>query len=175
MGAHVTVIDQNLNALQALWDRNPCIVTMMSTKRNIERATAFADVVVGAVLVPGQRAPILVTRDMVRGMKPRSVIVDVSIDEGGCVETSRPTNHEHPVYIEEGILHYCVPNMPGAVARTATYAFVNAAMPYIEKIANLGVENAIETDPAISKAISTHNGELVHLSLLPKGGDDGLD
>ncbi len=175
MGAHVTVIDQNINALQALWDRHPCIVTMMSTRRNIERATAFADVVVGAVLVPGQRAPILVTRDMVRGMKPRSVIVDVSIDEGGCVETSRPTNHEHPVYIEEGMLHYAVPNMPGAVARTATYAFVNAAMPYIEKIANLGVENAINADPAISRAINTHNGELFHLSLLPKGGDDGLD
>ena len=91
MGAHVTVIDQNLTALQALWDRYPCIVTMISTKRNIERATAFADVVVGAVLVPGQRAPIVVTRDMVRAMKPRSVIMDVSIDEGGCVETSRPT------------------------------------------------------------------------------------
>jgi len=175
MGAHVTVIDQNISALQALWDRNPCIVTMTSTKRNIERAAGFADVLVGAVLVPGQRAPILVTREMVRGMKPRSVILDVSIDEGGCVETSRPTTHEHPVYIEEGMLHYCVPNMPGAVARTATYAFVNAAMPYIEKIANLGVENAIDADPAISMAVNTHNGELVHLSLLPEGGDDGLD
>jgi alanine dehydrogenase len=175
MGAHVTVIDQNINALQALWDRHPCIVTMTSTKRNIERATGFADVVVGAVLVPGQRAPIVVTREMVRHMKPRSVIIDVSIDEGGCVETSRPTTHEHPVYIEEGMLHYCVPNMPGAVARTATYAFINAAIPFIEKIANLGVEEAIQTDPAIAMAINTHNGQLVHLSLLPKGGDDGLD
>jgi alanine dehydrogenase len=175
MGAHVTVIDQNISALQALWDRHPCIVTMTSTKRNIERASAFADVVVGAVLVPGQRAPVLVTREMVRAMKPRSVIIDVSIDEGGCVEPSRPTNHEHPVYIEEGMLHYCVPNMPGAVARTATYAFVNAAMPYIEKLANLGIENAIDADPALSRAVNTHQGELVHLTLLPEGGDDGLD
>ncbi|MGE5461974.1 MAG: alanine dehydrogenase [Syntrophothermus sp.] len=175
MGAHVTVIDQNINALKTLLDRYPCIVTMTSTRRNIERATAFADVVVGAVLVPGQRAPILVTREMVRAMKPRSVIMDVSIDEGGCVETSRPTTHEHPVYIEEGVLHYAVPNMPGAVARTATYAFVNAAMPYIEKIANLGVERAIQEDPAIATAVNTHNGERKHLSLFSKGGDDGLD
>jgi alanine dehydrogenase len=175
MGAHVTVIDHNIVTLQSLWDRFPGIVTMTSTKRNIERATAFADVLVGAVLTPGQRAPILVTREMVQAMKPRSVIMDVSIDQGGCVETSRPTTHEHPIFIEEGMLHYCVPNMPGAVARTATYAFVNAAMPYIEKIANLGVEEAIRADPAISKAVNTHNGELVHLSRLSEGGDDGLD
>jgi alanine dehydrogenase len=175
MGAHVSVIDHNLAALQSLWDRYPCIVTMSSTKRNMERATAFADVVVGAVLAPGQRAPILVTREMVRAMKPRSVIMDVSIDQGGCVETSRPTTHEHPVFVEEGILHYCVPNMPGAVARTATYAFVNSAMPYIEKLANLGVPGAIAADPAIEKAVNTHNGELVHLTALTEGGLDGLE
>jgi alanine dehydrogenase len=175
MGAHVTVIDQNLTALQHLWDRHSCIVTMISTKRNIERATAFADVLVGAVLVPGQRAPILVTREMVRSMKPRSVIMDISIDQGGCVETSRPTNHEHPVFVEEGILHYCVPNMPGAVARTATHAFVNAAMPYILEIANLGPSEAINRNHAIEKAVNTHNGELVHLTLLSRGGRNGLE
>jgi alanine dehydrogenase len=175
MGAHVTVIDHNLAALQALWDRFPGIVTMISTKRNIERAAAFADVVVGAVLTPGQRAPIVVTREMVRAMKPRSVIMDLSIDQGGCIETSRPTNHEHPIYIEEGMLHYCVPNMPGAVARTATHAFVNAAMPYILEIANLGAEEAIKQNPALEKAVNTHNGELVHLTLLSQGGRDGLE
>jgi alanine dehydrogenase len=175
MGAHVTVIDQNMGALQGLWDRFPGIVTMLSTRRNIERATGFADVLVGAVLLPGQRAPVLVTREMVRAMKPRSVIMDISIDQGGCIETSRPTTHDHPVYIEEGMLHYCVPNMPGAVARTATYAFVNAAMPYIEKIANMGVAEAIRGDSAIEKAINTRDGELVHLTLLPGGGDDGLE
>jgi alanine dehydrogenase len=175
MGAHVTVIDHNIATLQNLWDRFPGIVTMISTKRNIERATAFADVVVGAVLTPGQRAPIMVTREMVRAMKPRSVIMDISIDQGGCIETSRPTTHDHPVFIEEGMLHYCVPNMPGAVARTATYAFVNTAMPYIEKIASLGVEGAIAADPSIEKAINTHNGELVHLTVLSDGGLDGLE
>jgi alanine dehydrogenase len=175
MGAHVTVIDQNLIALQSLWDRFPGIVTMISTKRNIERATAFADVVVGAVLEPGQRAPILITREMLRGMKPRSVVMDISIDQGGCIETSRPTTHEHPVYMEEGILHYCVPNMPGAVARTATHAFVNAAMPYILEIAKLGAAEAIEQNPAIEKAVNTHDGQLVHLTLLSEGDQDGLD
>ena len=138
-------------------------------------ATSFADVVVGAVLTPGQRAPILVTREMVRRMKPRSVIMDISIDQGGCIETSRPTTHDHPVYMEEGILHYCVPNMPGAVARTATHAFVNAAMSYIEKLAGLGVSGAIEAEPALEKAINTRNGELVHLTLLSRGGSNGLD
>jgi len=148
---------------------------MISTKRNLERATAFADVVVGAVLTPGQRAPIMVTREMVRAMKPRSVIMDISIDQGGCIETSRPTTHDHPVFVEEGMLHYCVPNMPGAVARTATYAFVNTAMPYIEKIASLGVVRAIAEDPSIEKAINTHNGELVHLTVFSDGGLDGLE
>ncbi|MDQ2693233.1 MAG: alanine dehydrogenase [Chloroflexota bacterium] len=175
MGAHVTVIDQNLAALQSLWDRFPGIVTMISTRRNLERATAFADVVVGAVLTPGQRAPVLIPREMVRAMKPRSVIMDISIDQGGCVETSRPTTHEHPVFIEEGMLHYCVPNMPAAVARTATHAFVNAAMPYILELASTGADEAIKGNAAIEKAVNTHNGELVHLTLLSRGGTDGLE
>lgn len=175
MGAHVTVIDQHLTALQSLWDRFPGIVTMLSTRRNIERATAFADVVVGGVLTPGERAPILVTREMVRAMKPRSVIMDVSIDMGGCIETSRPTTHEHPIYIEEGILHYCVPNMPSAVARTATHAFVNAAMAYILELASLGSVDAIARNPAIEKAVNTHEGKLVHLTLLSNGDHDGLE
>jgi alanine dehydrogenase len=165
MGAHVTVVDHNLGALQRLWDRYPCIVSLHSTKRNIERSVAYADVVVGAVLVPGQRAPILVTREMVQAMKPRSVIMDVSIDQGGCIETSRPTTHEHPVYIEEGILHYCVPNIPGAVARTATHAFVNSAMPFIKEIAENGLE-AVLNNPSIEAAVNTYNGESRHLPRL---------
>ena len=146
-------------------------------RANIERATAYADVVVGAVLVSGQRAPILVTREMVRAMKPRSVIMDVSIDEGGCVETSRPTTHEHPAYMEEGILHYCVPNMPGVVARTATHAFVNAAMPYILEIAELGIEEAMKQNPAIESATNTHAGKQRHMSLLSnrREVEDGLE
>jgi alanine dehydrogenase len=177
MGAHVTLIDHNLAVLQRIADRFPRIVTMISTKRNIERATAYADVVVGAVLAPGQRAPILITREMVRAMKPRSVIMDVSIDEGGCVETSRPTSHEHPVYIEEGILHYCVPNMPGVVARTATHAFVNSAMPYIMEVADHGIEQAMEENPAIEIAVNTHAGREHHVTRLAYGteAEDGLE
>jgi alanine dehydrogenase len=171
MGAHVTVIDHTLGALQRVWDRFPSIATKMSTKRNIERSVIYADVVIGAVLTPGQRAPILVTREMVRSMKPRSVIMDVSIDEGGCVETSRPTTHEHPVYVEEGILHYCVPNIPGAVARTATHAFVNSAMPYITEIAALGTD-AFLSNPSIEPAINTHNGRLLNLARLNAAQED---
>jgi len=162
MGAHVTVIDNNLAAIQRIWDRFPNIVTKMSTRRNIERSVLYADVVIGAVLVSGQRTPILVTREMVRSMKPRSVIIDVSIDEGGCVETSRPTTHEHPIFIEEGILHYCVPNMPGAVARTAMHAFVNSAMPYIIEIAALGTESLL-SNPSLEPAVNTHEGRLLNL------------
>lgn len=166
LGAHVTVLDVNITSLQRISDRFPGIVTMMSTRRNIEKATAYADVLIGAVLVPGERTPILVTRDMVRAMKPRSVIIDVSIDQGGCIETGRPTSHDHPTFLEEGILHYCVPNMPGVVARTATHAFVNTAMPYLMKMADLGVEKAIALDPALEKGINTHDGKLVHLTRL---------
>jgi alanine dehydrogenase len=174
LGAHVTVIGKEINELQKMLDLFPGIATMISTPRNIERAARYADVLVGAVLVSGQRAPILVTREMVRAMKPRSLIIDVSIDQGGCVETSRPTTHELTTYVEEGVIHYCVPNMPGVVARTATHAFVNAAMPYILEIANRGVEAAIAADASLEMGVNTHAGELVHLTLLEEG-NHGLE
>jgi len=148
---------------------------MISTKRNIERATSYADVVVGAVLLSGERTPLLITREMMRAMKPRSVFIDVSIDQGGCAETSRPTMHDNPTYVEEGVIHYCVPNMPGVVARTATHAFVNAAMPYLVEIVNQGVGGAIANNPALEKAVNTHDGKLVHLALLSTGVYDGLE
>lgn len=174
LGAHVTVVGIDLAGLQRLHDRFDGIVTMISSARNIEKATAYADVVVGAVLVTGQRAPILVSREMVRAMKPRSVILDLSIDLGGCFETSRPTTHELPVYVDEGVTHYCVPNMPSVVARTATHAFVNAAMPYINNIANQGVVAAASADPSLEKAINTHDGKFVHLTLFDEVAN-GLD
>jgi alanine dehydrogenase len=162
-GAHVTVIDKNIAALESIHERFPGVVTMVSTKRNIERATAYADVVIGAVLVSGQRAPIVITRDMVRAMKPRSVIIDISIDEGGCVETSRPTTHEFPTFVEEGVIHYCVPNIPGVVGRTASHVFMNAAIPYILEITNKGIEAAMKEYPAIETAVNTHNGKMINL------------
>lgn len=162
-GAQVTVIDKSLSVLEKVAERFPRAVTMISTKRNIERVTAFADVVIGAVLVSGQRAPVVVSREMVRAMKPRSIIIDVSIDQGGCVETSRPTTHEHPTFVEEGMVHYCVPNIPGVVARTASHVFLNAALPYILEVANKGIEEAIKGNLSIESAVNTHNGKLVNL------------
>lgn len=163
VGAHVTVLDKSLEPLQRIHERFPSVVTMISTRRNIERATAYADVVIGAVLVPGERSPIVLTRENFRAMKPRSLFIDLSIDQGGCAETSRPTTHDQPTYVEEGIIHFCVPNVPSLVARTATHAFVNAAMPYIRDLAQLGVEDAMRQFPAIEAAVNTHQGELRHM------------
>lgn len=172
MGAHVTVLDKNVNALQLVCERLPQAVTMVATRRNIDRTCAYADVVVGAVLVPGERAPIVLTRETLTKMKPRSLVMDLSIDLGGCFETSRPTAHDNPTYIEEGIIHYCVPNVPAVVARTATHAFVNAAIPFISEVANLGVEYAIAHNPAIALALNTYQGELRHLQLWAADEED---
>jgi alanine dehydrogenase len=162
-GAQVTVIDKSLGVLERINERFPNAVTMISTRRNLERVTAYADVVIGAVLVSGQRAPVIVSREMVRAMKPRSIIIDVSIDQGGCVETSRPTTHEHPTFVDEGMVHYCVPNIPGVVARTASHVFLNAALPYILEVANNGITEVMKLNPSIEMAINTHDGELRNL------------
>jgi len=168
LGAHVSILDRDINALQRISQCTPSVVTMLSTPRNVERACEYADVLVGAVLVPGERAPVLVNRATVQKMRPRSVIIDISIDEGGCVETSRPTTHDHPSYVEENVVHYCVPNMPGVVARTATHGFVNSAISYILQIADLGIEGAMKKNPAIETAVNTYKGEIHHLSRLTK-------
>ena len=159
LGAHVTVLDNDIDALQRIADDLCGVVTMISNPYNIKRVTAYADVVIGAILVSGERSPILVSREMVHAMKPRSVILDVSIDQGGCFETSRPTTHDNPVYIEEEVTHYCVPNLSGVVARTATHAFVNAAMLYILELAKYGVQGAIENIPALKVATITHQSK----------------
>jgi len=119
------------------------------------------------VLVPGERPPIVVTREMVQTMKSRSIIMDISIDEGGCIETSRPTTHEKSTFIEEGVVHYCVPNIPSVVARTSTYAFVNAAFPYIMEIATKGIDTALVDNPAIERSIAVLHGEGLHLPRIP--------
>lgn len=175
LGAHVIVLDRDLAPLQSLSDRFPGIPTMLATKRNIERVASFADVLVGAVLVTGERTPALVTRETVRSMKPRSVIIDIDIDGGGCVETARPTIHDNPAYVEEGVIHYCVPNITGVVGRTATHAFVNSAMPFIMEVVQKGVERAIGENPAIESAVNTRAGNMHHLSRLTvaKEAEDG--
>lgn len=165
-GAHVTVLDTDINALQRIVERYPHVVTMISNAPTIERVCSYADVVVAAILIPGERPPIIIDRELVRSMKPRTVIMDLSIDEGGCIETSRPTTHEYPTFVDEGCIHYCVPNIPALVARTSTHAYLNAAFPFIQEIANKGIIQAMQDNPAIEHGVATHQGDIRHISRL---------
>lgn len=159
LGADVLILDVNLDRLRYLEDLfEGHVHTLTSTRHNAAHAVAEADLLIGAVLVPGARAPVLATRDMVATMRPGSVIVDVAIDQGGCVETSRVTSHSEPVFVEEGVTHYCVPNMPGAVSRTSTFALTNATLPYVLAIANKGLRRALDEDPALAKGLNIHRG-----------------
>jgi len=164
MGAHLTILDSSLDALDNIYKLLPGVATMISNAYNIGRVIHYADLVLATVLVPGERTPLLISREMLRQMKPRAVIIDMDIDEGGCVETARPTTIEEPTYIEEDVIHYCVPNMPSLVARTSTYAFVNAAMPFIQEMVLKGVNRAIDENPAIEKGVGTYQGEIRHIS-----------
>lgn len=161
LGAQVTILGRNLRRLTELDDMfRGRVTTLASNQHNIEAAIAQADLVVGAVLVPGKRAPKLISRAMLSLMRPGAVIVDVAIDQGGCVETSRPTYHSDPVYAVDGIIHYCVANMPGAVPRTATFGLTNATLPYALAIAGKGVEQAARDDHAILRGINVYKGLL---------------
>ena len=163
MGARVTIIDVDVNRLRYLSQvLRGNLVTLMSNPLSIATACEYADLLVGAVLVAGAKAPRLVTRQMISRMKPGSVIVDVAVDQGGCVETVHATTHSDPVYFVDGVLHYCVANMPGAVPRTSTYALSNATLPYTEKLARLGPLNACQADPALALGINTFNGHLTY-------------
>ncbi|MCX8133436.1 MAG: alanine dehydrogenase [Roseococcus sp.] len=163
MRARVTVLDRAPAALHALdVEFNGMVDTLFATRDAIERAVVEADLLIGAVLVPGAEAPRLVSRDLVRRMRPGSVIVDVAIDQGGCVETSRPTTHAEPTYVEEGVVHYCVTNMPGAVARTSAVALNNATLPFVLQIADRGWRGAAAADPHLARGINVHAGRLVH-------------
>lgn len=165
MGSHVTVLDMDVRRLQDLEEHGCRADTIVAHDFNVARAVRRADVLVGAVLVPGARTPHVVTREMVRTMKPRSLVMDVSIDQGGCIETSRPTTYQNPTYIEEGVIHYCVPNMTGVVARTTTHALNNATWPYILEIAQKGLAQALTDNPALQHGLNIHNGEIVHPAL----------
>jgi alanine dehydrogenase len=166
MGADVTIIDKDLNRLRYLSEvLHGSLTTLASNPFNIAEAIKFADVVVGAVLVKGAKAPKLVTREMVAGMTPGSVIVDVAIDQGGSVETIRPTTHTNPTYVVDGVIHYGVTNMPGAVPRTSTYALSNATLPYAQKLANLGFDRAIKSDPALARGVNVFKGEITYAAV----------
>ncbi|MGZ3658457.1 MAG: alanine dehydrogenase [Bdellovibrionota bacterium] len=163
MGAQVTILDINMHRLTYLDDifKNS-INTLYSNPLNIEKAVREADLVVGTVLLPGAKAPKLVTREMVKQMEPNSVIVDVSIDQGGCIETIRPTSHSDPIFREEGVIHYGVTNMPGAVAQTSTYALTNRTLKYAQLLADNGFEKAIGMDKALYKGVNVLNGKVAY-------------
>ncbi len=157
--ASVTIIDKSLPRLKELdLQFGPRATTLFATTAAIEQAVLAADLVIGAVLVPGAAAPKLVTRAMVQRMRPGSVLVDIAIDQGGCFETSRPTTHSDPTYVEEGVVHYCVTNMPGAVARTSTYALTNATLPFVLALAGKGWRQAMLDDPHLAEGLNIDAG-----------------
>ena len=162
MGAAVQILDVNVERLSYLETLFGSRVELLySNSAHIEAAIKQADLLIGAVLIPGRRAPILVSRELVKQMHPGSVIVDVAVDQGGCVETLHVTSHTNPVYIEEGVVHYGVPNMPGAVPWTATQALNNSTLPYVVQLANLGIK-ALDVNPALAKGLNVQNHRLVH-------------
>jgi alanine dehydrogenase len=159
-GATVYVLDRDLDRLERLAHACPHVITMVSHNFNVQKVVRFADVLVGAVLIAGARAPHLVSRELVSQMRPRSLILDIAIDQGGCVETSRPTSHHAPTFTDENVIHYCVPNMPGVLGRTATHALNNATWPYIQLIANSGLEGALERNRSLAHGVATRAGWL---------------
>jgi alanine dehydrogenase len=160
MGATVFVVDRSADVLRRLAAQFPGLRTIFSTRDALGHILRRADLLVGAVLVPGAAAPKLVSREMVASMKPNSVIVDIAIDQGGCCETSKPTSHSHPTYVEEGVIHYCVTNMPGAVARTSTFALNNATLPFALALADKGWRKAIAEDPHLRNGLNVHEGKV---------------
>jgi alanine dehydrogenase len=163
LGAHVTIIDINIQRLRYVNDiLPPHVVTMYSSEYNIRRLVTNHDLIVGAVLIPGAKSPYVITRDMLKLMRPGTVIVDVSVDQGGCIETCKPTTHENPTYIVDGILHYCVSNMPGAVPYTSTIALTNATFPYVLELAEKGWKKACLDNYELLKGLNIINGEVVY-------------
>lgn len=163
IGAQVTVLDIDPRKLSYLEDvYRGRLVTLMSNHANIEQMVADADLVIGAVLIPGAKAPKLVTKDMIQKMNEGSVIVDISVDQGGCVETTRPTTHKNPTFVKYGVVHYCVANMPGIVPRTSTYALTNATLSYVIEIADKGFERAIKENVALKRGVNVFDGKITH-------------
>ena len=163
LGARVTVIDINLDRLRYLEQvLHGSLSTIASNRRNIAEAVRRAELLIGAVLLPGAKAPILVSEKMIATMAPGSVVIDVAVDQGGCIETIHPTSHSAPTYTVHGIIHYAVPNIPGAVPRTSTYALSNATLPYVQKLADLGLVDAVRRDKALCYGANTHAGHVTY-------------
>jgi alanine dehydrogenase len=163
LGALVWILDINLDRLRYLDDvMPPNVTTLFSDRHNILDAISRADLLIGAVLIPGARAPYLLKRPDLSRMTPRAVVIDVAIDQGGCVETSRPTTHAHPTYIVDDIVHYCVTNMPGAVGRTSTYALTNVTLPYVLQLANRGLDRAARENPGLGQGVNIRQGRVTN-------------
>ncbi len=163
MGARVTVLDVDTQRLEALdVEYRGRVVTLVSNPANIEQSVADADLLIGAVLIPAAKAPTVVTKKTVARMRPGSVIVDIAIDQGGCIETIRPTSHEEPVYRESGVIHYAVPNMPALVARTSTLALTQATEPYVARLVEKGIERALKEHPGLARGVNTRDGRIVN-------------
>ena len=163
LGARVVIMDLNLQRLRHLSDIMPAnVTTIMSNEYNIREAIQEADLIIGAVLIPGAKAPHLITRDMLKLMKPGTVVVDVAVDQGGCIETCTPTTHENPTFVIDDIVHYCVANMPGAVPYTSTLALTNATLPYALQLANKGWKNACQQNTELQKGLNIVNGKVVY-------------
>jgi alanine dehydrogenase len=163
LGAHVTILERSIDRMRHLEEiLSGRVVLLMSSSLQVATSVEDADLVIGAVLIPGAVAPKLVTRAMIAGMKHGAVVVDVAIDQGGCFETSHPTTHAEPVYVVEGVTHYCVANMPGAVPVTSTRALTNATLPYVEAIADKGLPDAVADDPALAKGVNVVDGKLTY-------------
>ncbi len=163
VGAHVSILDVNPARLRYVHDiLGGHVTTVMSNRANVEEEVAEADLLIGSVLIPGARAPRLVTRPLVRRMPRGAALVDISIDQGGCIETSRPTTHHDPIYVEEGVVHYCVTNMPGIVPHTSTYALTNATLSYALAIADLGLDRAARENAPLRRAINVYDGNITH-------------
>lgn len=163
LGARVAIVDNSLARLRQLDERyGPQLTTLYSTTEAIEQQLVSADAVIGAVLIPGAAAPKLVSRAMLKLMKPGSVLVDVAIDQGGCFETSRPTTHQQPTFVVDGIIHYCVANMPAGVARTSTLALTNATLPYVLRLAEQGVRPALAADVGLRNGLNLYGGQVTH-------------
>ena len=176
LGADVTIMDVSLKRLRYLDDIMPANVkTMMSNDFNIREMVRTHDLIIGAVLIPGTKAPSLITRDMLPTMKPGTVLVDVAVDQGGCIETTHPTTHDNPTFLVEDVIHYCVANMPGAVPRTSTIALTNATLPYAIKIANEGWRNACRKNIALKKGLNIINGNVVYRGVAEAFNIDYLD
>jgi alanine dehydrogenase len=163
LGANVTILERSIDRMRHLDEiLSGRVSLVMSSTLQIEESVQDADVVIGAVLIPGAVAPRLITRDMVRGMKEGAVFADVAIDQGGCSETSRPTTHSEPVYTAEGVTHYCVANMPGAVPITSTKALTNATLPYVEAVADQGLADAVARDPSLARGVNVLDGKVTY-------------